>query len=89
MEEVAVDKQALIEDSPSLEENDYAQLDDPILEPEPISYNGTDFDVEGLVRRLQRKDIVVPTFGHGDVTVETAGFHYRMTESFVAFVNAS
>lgn len=43
-------------------------------ETEPISYSGTDFDVEGLVRRLNRKDIVVPNFGHGDDTLELAAF---------------
>jgi len=41
---------------------------------EPVSYSGTDFDVEGLVRRLQRNDIKVPNFGHGDDTLELAGF---------------
>jgi hypothetical protein len=43
-------------------------------EIEPISYQGTDFDVEGLVRRLGRKDIVIPNFGHGDNSLELAGF---------------
>ncbi|GAA4856596.1 DUF262 domain-containing protein [Kitasatospora terrestris] len=41
---------------------------------EPVSYTGTDFDVEGIVRRLNRQDIVIPTFGHGDPSLETAGF---------------
>jgi len=40
----------------------------------PVTYSGTDFDVEGLVRRLQRGDIIVPKFGLQDETVETAGF---------------
>lgn len=40
----------------------------------PVSYSGTDFDVEGLVRRLDRGDIVVPTFGSEDDSLETAGF---------------
>jgi hypothetical protein len=61
-------------DSESLQQADYEQLDEPYPEPEPISYTGSDFDVEGLVRRLDRDDIVIPTFGHGDETVETAGF---------------
>jgi hypothetical protein len=61
-------------ESESLEQADYEQLDEPYPEPEPISYTGSDFDVEGLVRRLDRDDIVIPTFGHGDETVETAGF---------------
>ena len=43
----------------------------------PVVYQGTDFDVEGLVRRLKRGDIVIPTFGHGDPTLETAGFQRR------------
>lgn len=45
-------------------------------EPEiaPITYSGTDFDVEGLVRRLKRGDIAIPSFGHGDPTLEAAGF---------------
>lgn len=58
----------------SLDQGDYEQLDEAYPELVPISYTGADFDVEGLVRRLQRKDIVIPTFGHGDATVETAGF---------------
>ncbi|WP_338781649.1 DUF262 domain-containing protein [Streptomyces sp. DG1A-41] len=43
-------------------------------EAEPVTYTGTDFDVEGLVRRLHRGDIVIPTFGHGDTSLEVAGF---------------
>ena len=46
-------------------------------EPEatPISYSGTDFDAEGLVRRLERNDIIVPNFGHDtDDTLELAPF---------------
>ncbi|MBW9110658.1 DUF262 domain-containing protein [Microbacterium ureisolvens] len=40
----------------------------------PISYSGQDFDVDGLVRRLNKGDIVVPSFGLEDDGVETAGF---------------
>lgn len=43
-------------------------------EAEPVTYTGTDFDAEGLVRRLTRGDIVIPTFGHGDDSLEVAGF---------------
>ena len=43
-------------------------------ELEPVSYQGTDFDAEGLVRRLERQDIVIPSFGHGDDDVEIASF---------------
>lgn len=41
---------------------------------ETVNYSGTDFDVEGLVRRLNRGDIVIPSFGHGDPSLEVAGF---------------
>jgi hypothetical protein len=43
-------------------------------EAEAVSYQGTDFDAEGLVRRLNREDIVIPSFGHGDDDVELAAF---------------
>jgi Protein of unknown function DUF262 len=39
-----------------------------------ISYSGSDFDVEGLVRRLNRGDIVIPNFGEPDDDLEVAGF---------------
>jgi hypothetical protein len=49
-----------------------------LLEAEPVSqqvtYSGQDFDVEGLVRRMNKNDILVPTFGHDDDRITTAGF---------------
>jgi hypothetical protein len=39
------------------------EAEEPDPNPEPVSYTGTDFDVEGLVRRLDRGDIVIPTYG--------------------------
>lgn len=62
------------------EEVDYLTLDEyeelTAAEPEagPVTYSGTDFDVEGLVRRLSRNDVVIPSFGHGDPSLEVAGF---------------
>lgn len=56
------------------------QLEDesaPDPDPAQVAYSTTDFDVEGLVRRLKRGDIVVPTFGHepvDDEPLETARF---------------
>lgn len=41
---------------------------------QPVSYQGTDFDAEGLVRRLGRGDILIPSFGHGDPEIELASF---------------
>lgn len=40
----------------------------------PVGYSGQDFDVAGLVRRLGQEDILVPTFGHSDERIESAGF---------------
>ena len=61
-------------DPEGLDASDLAELEAPDPEPEPVSYTGTDFDVEGLVRRLARGDIVVPSFGDPDENLETAGF---------------
>ncbi len=61
-------------DPVELDEGDLAELQDPDPKPRKVSYNGTDFDVEGLVRRLVRDDIVIPSFGLTDETIETAGF---------------
>lgn len=55
-------------------ESDFSELDDPSPSAQTISYSGSDFDVEGLVRRLNRGDIVIPSFGHNDPSVEVAGF---------------
>ncbi|MFI6781967.1 DUF262 domain-containing protein [Micromonospora sp. NPDC050276] len=57
-----------------LSPQEVAELTEAEAEAEAISYSGTDFDAEGLVRRLDRGDIVIPSFGHGDTTLETAGF---------------
>ncbi len=43
-------------------------------EVEPVSYQGTDFDADGLVRRLERGDILIPRFGHEETDVELASF---------------
>jgi hypothetical protein len=61
-------------ESEELGAGDLAEIQAPDPEAEPVSYSGTDFDVEGLVRRLDRGDIVVPTFGEPDENLETAGF---------------
>lgn len=64
----------LIDDSPEITTADVRDLDEPEPEAAPVTYTGTDFDVEGLVRRLGRGDIVIPTFGRAGDEVETAGF---------------
>lgn len=40
----------------------------------PISYSGQDFDVDGLIRRLEARDILIPNFGEDDIDIQTAGF---------------
>lgn len=72
-------------DSPDLLPEEVGELEEAESEAEPISYSGTDFDAEGLVRRLQRGDIVIPNFGHSDDdTLELApyqrGFVWRRSQ---------
>src|SRR4051812_48431475 len=50
---------------------DLNEAEDAVL---PVSYSGQDFDVNGLVRRLNSEDILVPTFGHQDARIASAGF---------------
>lgn len=57
-----------------LTDEEVGELDEAERETEAVAYSGTDFDAEGLVRRLSRGDIVIPNFGHGDNTLELAGF---------------
>lgn len=66
-----------VDESESLTPDELENLEEPDPAPLPVSYSGSDFDVEGLVRRLKRGDIVVPTFGLDDKTIETAGFQRR------------
>jgi hypothetical protein len=62
-------------DPQDLDQQDLATLEEPDPNPPGVSYKGTDFDVEGLVRRLNRGDVIVPTFGHmRDFPIETARF---------------
>jgi hypothetical protein len=63
------------DDPVELLETDLEQLRAPDPHPEAVSYSGSDFDVDGLVRRLGRGDIVIPSFGRDDL--ETAGFQRR------------
>ncbi|MBW4078442.1 MAG: DUF262 domain-containing protein [Acidobacteria bacterium] len=39
-----------------------------------ITYSGQDFDAIGLVRRIGEDGILIPTFGHGDERITSAGF---------------
>ena len=56
---------------------DEAEQED-LLEADPaprlVTYSGQDFDIEGLVRRMNKDDILIPTFGHDDDRITSAGF---------------
>lgn len=58
------------------EEEEYREQVAADPDPAAVSYSTTDFDVDGLVRRQQRGDIVIPTFGEDldDPSIETARF---------------
>jgi hypothetical protein len=57
-----------------LTDEEFEDLESAEREVVPVSYSGQDFDVDGLVRRLNKDDIVVPNFGADDESIETAGF---------------
>ncbi|QDO42537.1 DUF262 domain-containing protein [Streptomyces sp. RLB3-17] len=60
------------------EAQDEEERDVAIPDLEPLSYFGTDFDVHGLVRRLNQKDIVVPSFDPvTDSESELSGFQRK------------
>ncbi len=53
------------------EQADLVEAED---QPAAVVYSGQDFDIEGLVRRMKNEDILVPTFGHSDDRISSAGF---------------
>jgi len=57
-----------------LTEQEQEDLNDAEKLPAAVVYSGQDFDAEGLVRRLSRNDILIPTFGHDDDRIVSAGF---------------
>src|SRR5437588_4864108 len=74
-EDVNLDEGAELSETSDLTNEDQEALIEAESDARPVSYSGTDFDVEGLVRRLNRGDIVIPTFGHEiEPPLETARF---------------
>lgn len=61
-------------DENNLTAEEQEDLNDPQPKLELVSYSGQDFDVNGIVRRFNNNDIIVPKFGDSDNTVETNGF---------------
>ncbi|WP_291314445.1 DUF262 domain-containing protein [Corynebacterium sp. UBA2622] len=62
------------DDQLTLTREEIEDLEFPAAQPPTVTYAGQDFDVEGLVRRLDRGDIVIPSFGETADDIETAGF---------------
>ncbi|MBF4586144.1 DUF262 domain-containing protein [Curtobacterium sp. VKM Ac-2887] len=69
-----VDLPGEVGDSDELDDLDFAELEEASADAFKVAYSGQDFDVEGLVRRLKRGDMLVPQFGHADERIESAGF---------------
>jgi Protein of unknown function DUF262 len=63
-----------VEEPIELDEAERQDLLEAEPSPQQVTYSGQDFDVEGLVRRLNKSDILVPTFGHDDDRISSAGF---------------
>jgi hypothetical protein len=63
-----------LEEPAGLTEQEITDLETPEAQASQVVYSGQDFDVVGLIRRLQHEDILIPTFGHEDVRIEASGF---------------
>lgn len=57
-----------------LSDEELIDLDEAEAEIASVSYSGQDFDIDGLVRRLNNGDIKIPQFGHEDDNIDSAGF---------------
>jgi hypothetical protein len=62
------------DDDITLTADEVHELTEAEEEVAPVSYMGADFDVEGLVRRLKKGDIVIPSFGYEGEPIDVAGF---------------
>lgn len=72
--EVSIGKADEIPEDQLLTFEEISDLDEAESDVAPVQYSGIDYDVEGLVRRLQRNEIKIPNFGHGDDSLELLGF---------------
>lgn len=57
-----------------LSDDELSDLIDPEDSPATVSYTSQDFDIEGLVRRLNAGTLRIPNYGTNDPGVVTAGF---------------
>lgn len=67
-------EQSPLGDGPDLDQADIEELTETTPDAYQVVYSGQDFDVEGLVRRFDRGDILIPQFGHNDERIKAAGF---------------
>ena len=75
--EIPPTQEEILDEDEELDDDERDALEEPDPDPEPVTYTGTDFDVEGLVRRLDRDDILIPTFGRRDEAMDTDRFQRR------------
>lgn len=61
-------------DPPHLTREEEEDLTDAERDPQQVIYSGQDFDVAGLVGRLERGDILIPSYGHNDGRIISRGF---------------
>lgn len=69
-----IDDDAEVEESEDLTPEEAEDLTTAEPDARPVVYSGQDFDINGLVRRLAKQDILIPTFGHDDDRIVSAGF---------------
>lgn len=65
---------AQAEEPEALTQEERDDLEAAEHETRPVVYSGQDFDVAGLVGRLKRDDVLIPTFGHKDERIASQGF---------------
>jgi uncharacterized protein DUF262 len=70
----AVDEGSVSAETEDLSAQERDEAEEAVSSAYQVVYAGQDFDVEGLVRRLDRGDILIPQFGHNYDQVDTAGF---------------
>ncbi len=61
-------------DDRALRDEELADLVDTEAAPARVTYSTQDFSIDGLVKRLNRKSMMVPQFGHSDELIKVAGF---------------
>lgn len=58
----------------ALTDDELEDLIAPDEAPASVTFSSQDFDVAGLVRRLQQQSVLIPRFGQNDPNIDTAGF---------------